>query len=189
MEGIAKQQIKEDNYPYILSDWDEPTSKTRIDEGNHQLAKHIAQTTIEVAKDDLDIINDLGNQVGGNDSAAKTLNPVLKQMNIHYAVKDFKDSQQDQDVISKEYIVFNPKDVKIMSIKKYQTQQEKDNDLKKLSTKELNKFYQDLQQQTQQTTKLEQKAQFKSQLHGLDQEISNRTQKQLQDFAKQNPEV
>lgn len=189
VEGIAKQQIKEDGYPYILSDWDEPTSETHIDEGNHQIAKHIAQTTIETAKDDLDIINDLGNQVGGNDSAAATLNPVLNQMNIHYAVRNFRDSQQDQDMISKEYIVFNPKDVKIVSVKNYQVQQKSNNDLKQLSAKALNKSYESLKQQVQQASNPQQKSELKDQLNNVHQEISSRAQNQLKDFAKQNPEV
>lgn len=172
-----------------MSDWDEPTSETHIDEGNHQIAKHIAQTTIETAKDDLDIINDLGNQVGGNDSAAATLNPVLNQMNIHYAVRDFRDSQQDQDMISKEYIVFNPQDVKIVSVKNYRAQQESDNDLKQLSAKALNKSYQGLNQQVKQATNPQQKSELRNKLNDVHQEISSHTQNQLKNFVSQNPEI
>ncbi len=46
-----------------------------------------------------------------------------------------------------------------------------------------------MHQQVQQTTSSQQKAQFKNQLHEIHEEISNRTQKQLQAFAEQNPEI
>ena len=46
-----------------------------------------------------------------------------------------------------------------------------------------------MQQQVQQTTNSQQKAQFKNQLHEIHEEISNRTQKQLKAFAKKNPEI
>jgi predicted RNA-binding protein with RPS1 domain len=62
-------------------------------------------------------------------------------------------------------------------------------DLKKLSAHDLNKSYQGLQQQIQQATRPQQKAQFKNQLHEVHEEISNRAQKQLQDFVRQNPEI
>ena len=62
-------------------------------------------------------------------------------------------------------------------------------DLKKLSAQELNKSFQGLQQQVQQTTSPQQKAQLKNQLTDVHQEISDRTQKQLKAFAKQNPKI
>ena len=46
-----------------------------------------------------------------------------------------------------------------------------------------------MQQQVQQTTNSQQKAQFKNQLHEIHEEISNRTQKQLQAFAEENPSI
>lgn len=61
--------------------------------------------------------------------------------------------------------------------------------LEQLSAPELKKSYQGLQQQVQQATSPQQKAQFKNQLNAVHQEISKRTQKQLQDFAKQNPKI
>lgn len=70
-----------------------------------------------------------------------------------------------------------------------EAQKEPEHDLKKLSAQDLNKSYQGLQQQVQQTTSSQQKAQFKNQLHEIHEEISNRTQKQLQAFAEQNPEI
>ncbi|WP_045354133.1 hypothetical protein, partial [Lactiplantibacillus plantarum] len=66
---------------------------------------------------------------------------------------------------------------------------EPEHDLKQLSAQDLNKSYQGLQQQIQQATSPQQKAQFKNQLHEIHEEISNRTQKQLQAFAKKNPEI
>ena len=62
---------------------------------------------------------------------------------------------------------------------------EPEHDLKK----DLNKSYQSLQQQIQQATSPQQKAQLKNQLNDVHQEISERTQKQLQAFAEQNPEI
>ncbi|QQM62657.1 hypothetical protein JH395_15915 (plasmid) [Lactiplantibacillus plantarum] len=70
-----------------------------------------------------------------------------------------------------------------------EAQKEPEHDLKKLSAQELNKSYQGLQQQVQQATNPQQKAQFKNQLHEIHEEISKRTQKQLQAFAEQNPAI
>ncbi len=46
-----------------------------------------------------------------------------------------------------------------------------------------------MNQQVQRATSPQQKVQFKNQLNDVQQEISNRTQKQLQAFAEQNPEI
>ncbi|KRM14948.1 hypothetical protein FC65_GL001503 [Ligilactobacillus acidipiscis DSM 15836] len=46
-----------------------------------------------------------------------------------------------------------------------------------------------MQQQIQQATSPQQKAQFKNQLNEIHEEISERTQKQLQAFAKKNSEI
>ncbi|ORJ52540.1 hypothetical protein LBR_12980 [Levilactobacillus brevis] len=70
-----------------------------------------------------------------------------------------------------------------------EAQKEPEHDPKKLSAQELNKSYQGLQQQIQQATSPQQKAQFKNQLNDVRQEISDRTQKQLKIFAEQNPEI
>ena len=70
-----------------------------------------------------------------------------------------------------------------------EAQKDLEHDLKKLSAQDLNKSYQGLQQQIQQATSPQQKAQFKNQLNDVHQEISERTQKQLQAFAEQNPEI
>ncbi|MDQ7938749.1 hypothetical protein RA086_14130 [Lactiplantibacillus sp. WILCCON 0030] len=70
-----------------------------------------------------------------------------------------------------------------------EAQKEPEHDLKKLSAQSLNKSYQSLQQQVQQMTNPQQKTQFKNQLHEIHEEISERTQKQLKSFAKQNPEI
>ena len=68
-------------------------------------------------------------------------------------------------------------------------QKEPEHDLKMLSAQELNKSYQGLQQQVQQARNPQQKSELKNQLHEVHLEISKRTQKQLQDFAKQNPKI
>ncbi|MGL3799041.1 ArdC-like ssDNA-binding domain-containing protein [Lactiplantibacillus plantarum] len=70
-----------------------------------------------------------------------------------------------------------------------EAQKEPEHDLKKLSAQDLNKSYQSLQQQIQQTTSPQQKAQLKNQLNDVHQEISDRTQKQLKAFSEQNPEI
>ena len=70
-----------------------------------------------------------------------------------------------------------------------EAQKEPEHDLKKLSAQELNKSYQGLQQQIQQTTSPQQKAQLKNQLNDVHQEICDRTQKQLKAFAEQNPGI
>ena len=46
-----------------------------------------------------------------------------------------------------------------------------------------------MQQKVQQATDPQQKSDLKNQLHEVHLEISKRTQKQLQDFAKQNPKI
>ncbi|GAB5055746.1 hypothetical protein COSHB9_01320 [Companilactobacillus alimentarius] len=70
-----------------------------------------------------------------------------------------------------------------------EAQKEPEHDLKELSALTLNQSYQGLQQQIHQATSPQQKAQFKNQLNDVHQEISDRTQKQLKAFAKQNPEI
>ncbi len=70
-----------------------------------------------------------------------------------------------------------------------EAQKEPEHDLKKLSAHDLNKSYQDLQQQVQQARNPQQKSELKNKLNDLHHEISNRTQKQLQAFAEQNPEI
>ncbi|KGO32579.1 hypothetical protein Q757_00280 [Oenococcus alcoholitolerans] len=46
-----------------------------------------------------------------------------------------------------------------------------------------------MQQQIKQATDPQQKSELKNQLNDVHQEISDRTQKQLQDFVRQNPEI
>ena len=35
LNQVAEKQIEDEEYPYILSDWEEPTSETTIDAGNN----------------------------------------------------------------------------------------------------------------------------------------------------------
>ena len=70
-----------------------------------------------------------------------------------------------------------------------EAQKEPEHDLKKLSAHDLNKSYQSLQQQIQQATNPQQKLGLKNKLNDVHHEISNRTQKQLKAFVKQNPEI
>lgn len=110
IQDVAQSQIENDGYPYILSDWEEPTSDTEMDSGNISIANRIA-TSLMDNESDLDIINDLANQLGGNDSGASVLNPILDKNNIHYGVID---TNFDDSLLSKEYVVFNPNDIKII---------------------------------------------------------------------------
>ncbi|KAL3948835.1 ArdC-like ssDNA-binding domain-containing protein [Lentilactobacillus hilgardii] len=70
-----------------------------------------------------------------------------------------------------------------------EAQKEPEHDLKKLSAQDLNKSYQSLQQQVQQARNPQQKSELKNKLNDIHHEISNRTQKQLQAFSEQNPEI
>lgn len=70
-----------------------------------------------------------------------------------------------------------------------EAQKEPEHDLKKLSAQELNKSYQGLQQQIQQARNPQQKSELKNKLNDIHHEISNRTQKQLQVFAEENPSI
>ncbi|KRL79631.1 ltrc [Secundilactobacillus paracollinoides DSM 15502 = JCM 11969] len=70
-----------------------------------------------------------------------------------------------------------------------EVQEGPEHDLKKLAAQSLNKSYQSLQQQVQQATSPQQKAQFKNQLNDVHQEISELTQKQLKAFAEENPSI
>lgn len=115
IEKIAEKQIEDEEYPYILSDWEEPTSETTIDAGNKAIINRIAQSIIDDT-DDLNIINGINNQLGGNNSGADTLVPILNDVGIHYAVLDVEYYDN-----SKEYVVFNPQDIKIKSKEQFQT--------------------------------------------------------------------
>ncbi|KAF0412301.1 ArdC-like ssDNA-binding domain-containing protein [Pediococcus pentosaceus] len=70
-----------------------------------------------------------------------------------------------------------------------EAQKEPEHDLKKLSAQALNQSYQGLQQQIKQAKNPQQKSELKNKLNDVHQEISERTQKQLQAFAEQNPEI
>ena len=70
-----------------------------------------------------------------------------------------------------------------------EAQKEPEHDLKKLSAHDLNKSYQGLQQQVQQARNPQQKSELQNKLNNVHHEISKRTQKQLQAFAEQNPEI
>lgn len=110
IEDISRHQMQSDGYPYLLSDWGEPTSDTTIDQGNHLIALAIAHQLVGGALDDLDIINDLYHQIGGSPSSAFLLASLLSLNNIHYATRPFQGSL--------EYVVFNPNDIKINAVNK-----------------------------------------------------------------------
>ncbi|MFT8811678.1 MAG: hypothetical protein ABF855_09305, partial [Liquorilactobacillus satsumensis] len=70
-----------------------------------------------------------------------------------------------------------------------EAQKDPEHDLKQLSAKALNQSYQVLQQEIKQAINPQQKAPLKDQLHDVQHEISNRTQKQLKAFAEKNPGI
>lgn len=71
-----------------------------------------AESTLKIANDDLDIINEICH-VYGNDT--DLLNSILVKMNIYYSVQDFVNKLTGQ--VSKEYVVFNPKDIQVLAIR------------------------------------------------------------------------
>ena len=70
-----------------------------------------------------------------------------------------------------------------------EAQEGPEHDLKMLAAQSLNKSYQSLQQQVQQATNPQQKLGLENKLNDVHHEISKRTQKQLQAFSEQNPEI
>ena len=110
-EAVAKKQIETDGYPYILSDWGEPTSDTEIDAENQLIALQAAKSTFETADNDLDVINEIYHECGND---ADLLTSILSEMNIHYSVQNFVNMLTGE--VSKEYVVFNPKDIQILAV-------------------------------------------------------------------------
>lgn len=107
VEKISQKQIDEEGYPYLLSNYEEPSSELSMDEGNLNLAREIAEKIV-VDDSDLDIVNELNNELGGGNDGAEILNPILNEMGIHYAVIEAEEFDGN-----KEYVIFNPKDIKI----------------------------------------------------------------------------
>lgn len=179
IEKVAQKQIDEEEDPYILSDWEEPTSETTMDAGNQAIVKRIAQKILDDT-DDLNIINGISNQLGGNDSGAQMLNPVLNEMNIHYAVLDV-----DYYDKSKEYVVFNPDDIKISSKQdiKLLNEQNKNND----KQQGLSQQYKNLNKQINNNPDNNQH--LKTQLTEVREKISQQTQQELKDYQKQNVDL
>lgn len=179
IEKVAQKQIDEEEYPYILSDWEEPTSETTMDAGNQAIVKRIAQKILDDT-DDLNIINGISNQLGGNDSGAQMLNPVLNEMNIHYAVLDV-----DYYDKSKEYVVFNPDDIKISSKQniKLLNEQNKNND----KQQGLSQQYKNLNKQI--NSNPDNNQHLKTQLTEVREKISQQTQQELKDYQKQNVDL
>lgn len=111
IEELTKEQIKNDGYPYMLSDWEEVSSETDLDQGNRGIARRIATKLLEGNSTDIDFLNDVGNQIGGNESAAELLNPILSKMGVHYVTSPVKGELNQLD-----YLVFNPDDLIIQGV-------------------------------------------------------------------------
>lgn len=173
IEKVAQKQIDEEEYPYILSDWEEPTSETKMDAGNKAIVNRIAQSITDDT-DDLNIINGISNQLGGNDSGAQTLNPILNELNIHYAVLDVEYYDG-----SKEYVIFNPKDIKISNKKKV--------NLSKFDKNDLSSQYKIIKTKLEKN-KINSNGQ-KQKLQELRQNISKQTQMELQTFSQNTPNL
>lgn len=182
IEEVSKQEMQQDGYPYMLSDWGEPTSETTMDAGNKKIAQNMAESVIDDT-DDLNIINGINNELGGNASGAKVVVPALNKMGIHYA-----ELKNDYDDVSKEYVIFNPKDIKIVNRSlanpEQQTKQAISND-NKIKEPTLSEQYKGATKQAQnQHTDPERMNKI---ITNLRQKISEQTQSQLKDFAKENP--
>ena len=111
---VAEYQISDEGYPYILSDWDEPSSETEIDDGNRDIINMMSSEMIN-DDNDIQIINGLNNQLGGADGGARILGPILNEVGIHYAVRDFVD-ETAKERTSQEYVIFNPKELTITQV-------------------------------------------------------------------------
>lgn len=74
LTGLSKQQIEDDGYPYLISDYGvgEPTEEWS--EYNEQMVSEIADKVFESSENDTDVINELNNTGGDPDLVAKELN-------------------------------------------------------------------------------------------------------------------
>lgn len=109
-----KQMAGEEHYPYLLSDYGEPSSETEMDEGNRLIASEFAYNILDSASNDIDIINDLNAMLGREVEETRLLVAALNEQNIRFAVREYA---ADEEKISKEIIVFDPNVVKILEQK------------------------------------------------------------------------
>lgn len=110
---IAESQLQgEEQYPFIIADEAELSSEVMMDEGNKQISHQLAEEVVNSSSDDLSIINDLNNRLGGDFGSNEYLNEALEQLNIKYGIKDFV---LDDNTHTKEYVVFDPKNITILS--------------------------------------------------------------------------
>lgn len=113
--SISEGQLaSEESYPYLLSDYAEPTSETEMDEGNLQIASDMALDILNSANDDLDVINELNNLLGRGTEETMMVVNALNEQNIRYTIKKYTN---DNEKISKEIVVFDPASIKILEKK------------------------------------------------------------------------
>lgn len=102
--SIAQQQIDHEQYPYLLSDWGEPTSETTLDEGNKRIINRITDNLM-TENSDVDVVNSLYQELGGDYGSNDYLQNALNEAGLFGAERDFDGT--------KEIVIFNPDDVRI----------------------------------------------------------------------------
>lgn len=112
ISSIAKDEIEEEDYPYILSEGgDEPHKDW--DNYNASIASKMAASFLEYEDNDVDVINQIYQIIGREPEVAPRLLKVLKDEDITHASRTIADGGSAQP--SLEYIVFNPENIKILS--------------------------------------------------------------------------
>lgn len=112
ISSIAKDEIEEDDYPYILSEGgDEPHEDW--DNYNASIASKMAASFLEYEANDVDVINQIYQVIGREPEVAPRLLKALKAENITHARRTIAGGDSAQP--SLEYIVFNPENIKILS--------------------------------------------------------------------------
>jgi hypothetical protein len=108
--NIAKQQIENDGYPYILSDWDEPTKEWS--EQNDGIVSQIVDSLSELP-DDVELLNSLNNELGGDAHDKDSLiQAELTKMGVTHSTRMYVGVDGET---SQETVVFNPANLKIVT--------------------------------------------------------------------------
>lgn len=104
IDYVNQQQIEDDGYPYLLSDYGYDLDESEF-EYTHEYSQQLADSMLENEYDesDVDIINDLNNALGDSELAGKA----LTKINIGYSL----DHSLDQD--NPDVVIFDPGNIKI----------------------------------------------------------------------------
>ncbi|OQO88258.1 hypothetical protein BH739_04680 [Enterococcus casseliflavus] len=108
---LTIHQIKEVGYPYFLSEYGELSSTTSIDEGNQALIQQVVTHLFNHSENDLDLVNDMYEQLGGDAAASKLLGKQLTQLGYTYAKQE---TQLDTGEGALDVVVFDADQLKIV---------------------------------------------------------------------------